>query len=57
MARKKAEKTAPTPGPGSGDRLARGASSASFGSMSHISAERWNSIFGEDPRLARKKKK
>jgi hypothetical protein len=57
MARKKAEKTAPTPGYGSGDKLARGAASATFPSMSHISQMRWNDIFGEDPRLARKKKK
>lgn len=34
---------------GSGDRLARGAKSANFGSMSHVSAEKWNEIFGERP--------
>ena len=56
MARKKVAKTAPTPGYGNGDRLARGAASASFGSMSHIDQKKWDDIFGPDPRLARKKK-
>lgn len=34
---------------GSGDRLARGAKSANFGSMSHVSQSRWDEIFGKTP--------
>jgi hypothetical protein len=36
-------------GKGFGDRLARGAKSANFPSMSHVSQAKWNDIFGERP--------
>jgi hypothetical protein len=31
------------------DSLARGARSANFGSLSHISSERWEAIWAEEP--------
>ncbi len=34
-------------GPGSGDRLARGASSAKWG-VNNVSQQKWDDIFGED---------
>ena len=36
-------------GTGFGDRLARGSKSAAFPSMSNVSAEKWESIFGARP--------
>jgi len=40
-----------------GDVLARGAKSAQFPSMSHVSQDRWNEIFGERPLNILKPKK
>ncbi len=46
-----------SPGTNRGDLLARGAASANFGSMSHISQSKWDSIFGPNPKLTQRKKK
>jgi hypothetical protein len=40
-----------------GDILARGAKSATFPSMSHISQERWDAIFEPEPKKEDKPKK
>jgi len=40
-----------------GDALARGAKSQVFPSLSHISQDRWNEIFGERPLNVMKPKK
>lgn len=45
-------------GAGFGDRLARGSKSAAFPSMSNVSAEKWDAIFGPRPlNIAKKPKK
>jgi hypothetical protein len=55
MARKKATAT-PVRSPGYGDRLARGAGSATFGSMSYIKQDKWDSIFGPAEPVKKKRK-
>ncbi len=46
-----------SPGRNRGDVLARGGASMNFGSMSFVTQSKWDSIFGENPKLSTKKTK
>lgn len=46
-----------TMGAGYGDRLARGGAKASFGSMTHVSDDKWRKAFGKPAPKKKKAKK